>query len=409
MKLCFLMVLAGMLAMLTPPACAEDVGTASIESFVDNLAAKEDIKRYEFEMLEDGDAMIYVSGLQESWDGYVYHWRCTVYEADSAAAIACADVCGYTNEYTGPAVISAADLAAGTYYIQMESTASANPLMTNFTSDPYSITLMKAYHSALAIYSGDGVQTFRNAGDILWVFDGTAFVKLNDGECFMALMDSADEAVIPVLLGTDEASVEYVVSSTGEKIDAAGPWRDEESGTDYYYSERLYVRRYTEKAIDTSSLPVAYFDTSRAKEALERICNLQRAEAQKKEEPPEPSQAEPAEKASWISEHKGLMAVFAVVIVAGFILTVAAANRCGEQMAAKSGTVRGYSSYSAKGGYAGGTSFDASEYVRQTCTDQIYGLVSQRDLAAIRGDSSLTLEQREAAENELEQQARRYY
>lgn len=400
-----------LLALLTPWARAEDIGTAPIDTFVDSLADSGEVKRYEFEMEEDGDAVLYIAGLQESWDGYAYHWRCTVYKADMTTAVACTNVSGYTNpdSYSFPSVITA-DLDAGTYYIQMESTSSANPLMTTFTSDPYSITLVKAYHSAMARYrGGDKIQTFQNAGDILWAFDGTAFVKLNDGACFMALMDSADGAVVPVLLGTDEASVEYVVSSTGKKIDAAGPWRDEESGTDYYYSERLYVRQYTEKAIDTSSIPVAYFQTHRIGEALERICNTRRAEAQKKEKPPEPSQAEPAEKASWISEHKGLIGVFAVVIAGGFILAVAAANRSGEQMAAKSGTVRSYSSYSAKGSYIGDTSFDAREYVRRTCTSQIYGLVSERDLAAIDGDSSLTYAEREAAKSELEQQARRYY
>lgn len=396
-----------LLALLTPWARAEEAGAASVETFEDHLDTVEDVRRYEFEMAEDGDAVLYIAGLQESWDGYAYHWWCTVYEADMTTVVACTNVSGYTNpdSYSFPSVITA-DLDAGTYYIQMESTSSANPLMTTFTSDPYSITLVKAYHSASVDYSGGGVQSFQNAGDILWAFDGTAFVKLNDGACFMALMDSADGAVVPVLMGTDEASVEYVVSSTGKKIDAAGPWRDEESGTDYYYSERLYVRQYTERAIDTSSLPAAYFQTHRIGEAAGMICDFRRAEAQKKEEPP---QAEPAEKASWISEHKGLIGVFAVVIAGGFILAVTAANRSGEQMAAKSGTVRSYSSYSAKGSYTGDTSFDAREYVQRTCTGQIYGLVTDRDLAAIDGDSSLTRAEREAAKGELEQQARRYY
>lgn len=395
-----------LLALLTPWARAEEAGAASVETFEDHLDTVEDVRRYEFEMAEDGDAVIYVSGLQESWDGYTYHWRCTVYRAGSETAAASADVRGYTSEYDGPSILSAADLDAGTYCIQMESAASANPLMTTFTSDPYSITLVKAYHSASVGYSGGGVQSFQNAGDILWAFDGTSFVKLNDGACFMALMDSADGAVVPVLLGTDEASVEYVVSSTGEKIDAAGPWRDEESGTDYYYSERLYVRRYTEEPMDTSSLPAAYFQTHRIGEAAGMICDFRRAEAQKKEEPP---QAEPAEKASWISEHKGLIGVFAVVIAGGFILAVAAANRSGEQMAAKSGTVRSYSSYSAKGSYTGDTSFDAREYVQRTCPGRIYGVVTDRDLAAIDGDSSLTYAEKEAAKSELEREASIYY
>lgn len=394
-----------LLALLTPWARAEEAGAASVETFEDHLDTVEDVRRYEFEMAEDGDAVLYIAGLQESWDGYAYHWWCTVYEADMTTAVACADVSGYTSEYSGPSVITA-DLDAGTYYIQMESTSSANPLMTTFTSDPYSITLVKAYHSASVGYSGGGVQSFQNAGDILWAFDGTAFVKLNDGACFMALMDSADGAVFPVLLGTDEASVEYVVSSTGERIASGGQWRDEASGAEYHYSQSKYISRYTEEPMDTSSLPAVYFQTNSVREAAGMICDFRRAEAQKKEEPP---QAEPAEKASWISEHKGLIGVFAVVIAGGFILAVAAANRSGEQMAAKSGTVRSYSSYSAKGSYTGDTSFDAKEYVRRTCTGQIYGLVTERDLAAIDGDSSLTRAEREAAKGELEQQARRYY
>lgn len=388
-----LVALASMLTMLTPFARAEDTTTASIETFIDNLATKEDIRQYEFEMLEDGDAVIYVSGLQESWDGYPYHWFCTVYEADLVTVVAYANVRGYTDEYNGPAVISAADLTAGTYYIQMESVNSANPLMTKFTSDSYEITLVKAYASASARYHGDGVQTFQNAGDVLWAFDGTAFVKLNAGECFVALIDSASGAVVPMLIGTDEASVEYVVSSTGEKISSGGSWRDETSGIDYYYSQCSYIRQYTEKSMDTSAVPIAYFHTNRTKEAIERICNSRRDEMLEKEEAP---REEPAEKTSWLKEHKGSIIAFGAVIVGVLVFGVISSD-----------TTHSYDSYGSEsgGGYGGTTSFDAESYVRNACGDYIFGVVSARDIARIDDDSSLTFVEKEAAKSELRHQA----
>jgi len=420
-KCIFLTVLVGILTILTAPTYAEDTQAVSIDTFVDNLASSEEVKRYEFELAEDGDVIIYAAGLQESWDGYTYHWRCTVYEADLATAVAYADVRGYTGGYyNGPSTLAVADLKAGTYYIQMETANSTNPLMTHFTSDSYSIQLIKAYHSASATYNGEGVQTFQDAGDVLWTFDGTTFLKLNDGECFMALMNSYDGAIVPVLIGTNESSVEYVISSTGEKISSKGPWHDEVSGIDYYYSECRHIDQYTEKTIDTSALPVAYSNTNSAVEATEWISDLRRTESQKKEETPQTKPVED-ENVSWLAENRVIVIVVLTAVLIIFCIYRLIASHKRKQTTHSSyhtsssyGSHVSYGSSYGSGGSAGSgvypdTSFDPKSYVEQTCSSQIYGIVSASDLDAIESDSSLTFEQKEAAKSELSHQADLYY
>lgn len=148
--------------------------------------------------------------------------------------------------------------------------------MTAFTTDPYRIQLIRYYHATPLSYSGGGIQTFQRANEVLWSFDGTGFIKLNDGDCFGALMRSnkPNRAIVPVLISTEPASVEYVISSTGETVGAQGPWHCKELGADYYYSECQYINSYTDKAVNTSSLPILYVDTNSPSSAVEQILNM---------------------------------------------------------------------------------------------------------------------------------------
>ena len=214
------------------------IGTAP---FVDRLISKDQVRWYAFEMTEYGDAIIVVTGLQEEWDGYSYHWRSSVYEDDLESVIVCADVRGYS-ENDGPTILCAPKLEAGTYYVQMKSTSSVNPLATTFTTEPYQIQLLRGYHSASVSYDENGFQTFQKAGDVLGVSNGCVFLKLNDGECIGTLKKS-DKGIVPVLLGTDKASVEYVNSSTGEISAVKGPWHHDGSNIDYYYSGRNNIEK----------------------------------------------------------------------------------------------------------------------------------------------------------------------
>lgn len=250
--------------------------TETADIWTDSLSSKEDIKRYSFEMANIGDAVIFVSGLQNNWDGYSYHWRCMVYQDGSDKAIAVEDVRGYSIN-SGPAVLSLPGLAIGSYSIQMTCTNSANPFMTTFTMAPYEIRLIRYYHDTPLSYSDDGIQTFQKANEVVWSFDGTGFIKLNDGDCFGVLIRSnrPEQAIVPMLIGTDTASVEYVISSTGETVEAQGPWHCEEFDTDYYYSKCQYIGGYTDKTVETSSLPILYMDTNNPSSAVEQILNMQ--------------------------------------------------------------------------------------------------------------------------------------
>lgn len=278
----FPIVFAGILILLSISANAQDISITLDDTLTDNLTSEEDIKWYTFEMTDYGDAVLSIAGLQDHWDGYSSHWRCTVYADDKESVIASTDVRGYSAN-SGPNIISAPKLSAGTYYVQMTGVRYINPLLSTFTTDPYQINLIKFYPSTPVIYDNNAVQTFQHTHDILWAFDGTGFLKLNDGECFGALMRSNNGAIVPVLIGKDEASVEYMISSTGEKITAAGPWHDKSFGIDYYYSECRYIDKYTEKSVDTDSLPMLYVDTNSTLTAVEKIVNTLEEERYKAE------------------------------------------------------------------------------------------------------------------------------
>lgn len=270
----FLAALVGIWTLLTPLAYAGEAGGTLEGGLTDHLASREEVKWYSFEMTEPGDAVLMVTGLQDHWDGYTYHWTCVLYAADRESAIAGEHVRGYS-QADGPSVLSAPGLAAGTYYVRMTSASSSNPLMASFTEDPYELRLLRYYPSQAAVTgSYREIKVFRNAGDVLWAFDGTAFLKLYDGECYGALMENSKGAVVPVLIGAEKTAVEYIVSSTGERVTAGTAWHYEPLGEDgWYYSGGGYIDPYTEAAVDVPSLPMLYVGREGLRSTAELIAD----------------------------------------------------------------------------------------------------------------------------------------
>lgn len=270
----FLAALVGIWTLLTPLAYAEEAGGTLEGGLTDHLASREEVKWYSFEMTEPGDAVLMVTGLQDHWDGYTYHWTCVLYAADRESAIAGEHVRGYS-QADGPSVLSAPGLSAGTYYVRMTSASSSNPLMASFTEDPYELRLLRYYPSQAAVTgSYREIKVFRNAGEVLWAFDGTAFLKLYDGECYGALMENSKGAVVPVLIGSEKTAVEYIVSSTGERVTAGTAWHYEPLGEEgWYYSGGGYIDPYTEAAVDVPSLPMLYVGREGLRSTAELIAD----------------------------------------------------------------------------------------------------------------------------------------
>lgn len=266
--LCKMMLCLLTAVLLFTPAYAQGAAGILEDTMTDGLVSEDDVRWYPFEMAGDGDAVIWARGLQDHWDGYAYHWRCAVFAADQETKISEMDVRGYS-EVEGPGVMALPNLPAGTYYIRMTSTASGNPFLTTFTTDPYELKLMRVMNDAQPVYAGDGVQTFSKAGEVLWNGDGTVFIKCNDGVCYGALMKSRDGAVVPVLIAEEPGAVEYIVSETGQRVGAQGPWKQECLGIDYYVSDGTHIKRYTQKIYKTDSLPIFYVEkASAAAEAI---------------------------------------------------------------------------------------------------------------------------------------------
>lgn len=339
------------------PAEGNDTGAGlDVDIFTDSLKSEEDINSYSFEMSEYGDAVIFVTGLQEKWDGYTYHWLCAVYKDGSEAVIAYANVRGYSVN-DGPTIISVPKLDAGTYHIQMRAASSNNPLMASFTKDPYSIRILKYYHSTpLVTYDSDGIQTFQNANDVLWAYDGTGFIKLNDGECMAALMKSDKGAIVPVLIGRDEASVEYVISSTGQVVKAKGPWHYKNSDIDYYYSECRYIDKYTENWVDTSSLPMLYINTNSVMDAAEKI--FDKLETLEKAKEDAKYKEEHGEIKYLLMKHGGKLKVGGVI--AGVLLLWLYSARNSTKSSSGSRTYSGGSTYSGGNTYSSDSTYYSS-------------------------------------------------
>ena len=346
----FLAALVGIWTLLTPLAYAGEAGGTLEGGLTDHLASREEVKWYSFEMTEPGDAVLMVTGLQDHWDGYTYHWTCVLYAADRESAIAGEHVRGYS-QADGPSVLSAPGLAAGTYYVRMTSASSSNPLMASFTEDPYELRLLRYYPSQAAVTgSYREIKVFRNAGEVLWAFDGTAFLKLYDGECYGALMENSKGAVVPVLIGAEKTAVEYIVSSTGERVTAGTAWHYEPLGEDgWYYSGGGYIDPYTEAAVDVPSLPMLYVGreglSSTAKLIADEIVEAKAENRQPGEpaptKPPEPSESDKVD--DWVMGKLDTAALLSVGIVSLFT-AVCLFN--GLRRPAKEETSRGAKDYS---------------------------------------------------------------
>lgn len=321
----FLAALVGIWTLLTPLAYAGEAGGTLEGGLTDHLASREEVKWYSFEMTEPGDAVLMVTGLQDHWDGYTYHWTCVLYAADRESAIAGEHVRGYS-QADGPSVLSAPGLAAGTYYVRMTSASSSNPLMASFTEDPYELRLLRYYPSQAAVTgSYREIKVFRNAGEVLWAFDGTAFLKLYDGECYGALMENSKGAVVPVLIGAEKTAVEYIVSSTGERVTAGTAWHYEPLGEDgWYYSGGGYIDPYTEAAVDVPSLPMLYVGreglSSTAKLIADEIVEAKAENRQPGEPAPtgQPQQPESDKADDWVMGKLDTAALLSVGIVSLF-------------------------------------------------------------------------------------------
>ena len=285
------------------------------EVFSDRLISQDQVRWYAFEMAEPGDAILTVTGLQDHWDGYAYHWRCAIYETDRTSVITEASVRGYSKT-EGPSILSAPGLPVGTYYVQMTSTSSGNPLMTTFTTDPYEMQLIR-YYPAAADFSGySQIKVFRTAGEVLWASGGTAFLKLYDGECYGALMKNQDGAIVPVLIGADEASVAYVVSSTGARVTAGAGWHYEPLGGDpWYYSESGTAS--SGASADESSLSMLYVNTTSARTAAEAVAGqLAQPGGPETSAPPKKPRGEGAK--PWMEKQRDKAALLAVGTVSLF-------------------------------------------------------------------------------------------
>lgn len=230
------------------------------DTLTDSLVSRDEIRWYSFTMDEPGDAVLIVAGQQEKWDGYAYHWACGLYDTDRETILAQAYVRGYSGNH-GPSILPAPGLAAGTYYVRIQCNT-GNPLLYTFTTEPYKMQLLRYYPAAEPTFgTSKQIQSFQNAGDVLWAFDGTAFLKLYDGECWGGLMRSKHGAIVPVLISADERAVEYVVSSTGETVTAwsyryCKGWDADR----YFFSGGGNVASYTDKPVDVSALPMLYAD-----------------------------------------------------------------------------------------------------------------------------------------------------
>ncbi len=211
------------------------------DGMTDHLETAEDVRWYSFTLSEPGEGLIYLQSLQEVWTGYTFYWYTTVYASDMETVITETSVRGADHLTT----FALEDLSAGTYYLKIQSVAYNNPLMADFTDDPYQITVHTFYHSTERTYEHDGVQIMSNADELICKLNTTFYIKLNDGEAFVALYRNQNNAIVPFLISETKEAVEYMVSDG--TIVRAAPNPKIIDGTEYYYS-------------NADSVPFHYFD-----------------------------------------------------------------------------------------------------------------------------------------------------
>ncbi len=203
------------------------------QRITDNLSSPEEIKQYPVTVTEKGDLLITVEGLQESWDGYTYHWHATVFAEDKTTVIAKESVRGYCGIEGYATSLSLPDTEAGTYYLQMTSVAYENPLMATFTHASYQISITPFYHSVPESPVSDKIKTVSKAGEVICKIGDTVFVKANDGEAIAAVCHTSSGQMVPVLVSAEQEAVSYFSSEDGEIRGSNGSTTYVE-GTDYY-------------------------------------------------------------------------------------------------------------------------------------------------------------------------------
>ena len=322
------------------------------DAFLDRLTSEDQVRWYSFTMAEPGDAELVVAGQQEHWDGYVYHWVCTMYESDREAVIEQASVRGYS-ENTDPSVLSATGLAAGTYYVQMKSSSSTNPLMTTFTAEPYKMQLLRSYTSAGTV-SGDAGSTSSisdTVNDATGTVTATSLnVRVGPGTSYDVLETLANGTVVTITGNSD------------------GWYRIQYNGTDGWISgQYVEIQTTNEEQVNIDA------GTDGQQEKLENSDQLETSED--------------SSILDWIIKHK---VATGIIIFSIFII-----------ICLLGGSSSTSSSRSSSSGYRySGDSFSASDYVFKHCRGQNYGVLLQDELDKIRNDSSLTTEQKEKAEDE---------
>ena len=205
------------------------------EGLEDNIATADDVKWYSFTVEKDAEVLLCIKSLQKNWTGYTYYWYAAVYASDRETLLAKDAVRGaYYTTY-----IELNELTAGTYYLKITSVAHNNPLMAGFTDEKYQLTANVFYHDTVVSYDKKGVQTMSGKGQLICKFGNKFFIKLNEGEAYVALYRNQNNNIVPILISEDKEAVAYMISDG--TVAEAETFRKYYKGTEYYCAGADYV------------------------------------------------------------------------------------------------------------------------------------------------------------------------
>lgn len=210
------------------------------EGLEDNLATASDVKWYSFTIERNAEVLLCVKSLQKKWTGYTYYWYAAVYASDRETLIGNDAVRGA--DYT--TYIALNELTAGTYYLKITSVAHNNPLMADFTNEKYQLTANVFYHDTVVSYDKKGVQTMSGKGQLICKFGNKFFVKLNEGEAYVALYRNKKNNIVPVLISEEKEAVAYMISDG--KVVEAEIFRQTYNGKEYYCAGADYAENIPE-------------------------------------------------------------------------------------------------------------------------------------------------------------------
>lgn len=229
------------LYLLIPIGAVGDAQMLSEGGLVGRLENRDDVNRYSFEFAEAGDALILVQAMQKNWSGYTYYWKASVYRSDMTLLVE-SKLKGL-NELN---VISLDHIEAGTYFVEISSVNTENPLMGGFTTDPYEIALIRCYDSYTPVFD-DEFQVFDQKYQVIGKVGGTYFIKAGEGTAWGAFYRNDEGAIIPMLVSENRDAVNYIVSSTGEYTKTSNTSAVEKDDVTYYHTNAHWINRYTEK------------------------------------------------------------------------------------------------------------------------------------------------------------------